>query len=177
MGVRKGCFQCSKRRVRCDMGEPRCEKCINRGLPCSGNGIRYRFTNSVASRGKLTGSSMPVAMPAAKRRATQDINPLLVVSKSQAMEETDQVSNARNEANYAIRPYLNQLDGPTRLLFNYCTFRSNFFSPYKTLIEFLPGSFDAHLPGYGDSRWRLQWLPKSDLAPRCAGWTCAAGSS
>lgn len=60
MGVRKGCYNCSQRRIICDRTEPRCLKCAKRGVECSGMGIRYRFNDGLASRGKLRGLSIPV---------------------------------------------------------------------------------------------------------------------
>ena len=54
----KGCFQCSRRRIVCDRGEPTCEKCIKKGISCSGLG-RIRFAEGVARKGKLKGCKMP----------------------------------------------------------------------------------------------------------------------
>ena len=54
----KGCFQCSRRRIVCDRGGPSCEKCIKKGLSCSGLG-RIRFAEGVARKGKLKGCKMP----------------------------------------------------------------------------------------------------------------------
>ncbi|PYI09407.1 hypothetical protein BO78DRAFT_415684 [Aspergillus sclerotiicarbonarius CBS 121057] len=55
----RGCFQCSKRRIICDRGEPVCLKCQKKGIECSGLG-RFRFTAGVATRGKLKGCTIPV---------------------------------------------------------------------------------------------------------------------
>lgn len=60
MGIRKGCYNCSKRRILCDETEPQCLKCVKKGLECSGQGLRIRFNNGVASRGKLRGLSIPI---------------------------------------------------------------------------------------------------------------------
>lgn len=54
-----GCFQCSKRRIVCDGGEP-CQKCQKKGIECSGLG-RFRFSDGLARRGKLKGCTIPVA--------------------------------------------------------------------------------------------------------------------
>ncbi|EAW12651.1 C6 zinc finger domain protein [Aspergillus clavatus NRRL 1] len=54
-----GCFQCTKRRIICDGGDPVCAKCQKKGIECSGQS-RIRFTNGVASRGKLKGCVIPV---------------------------------------------------------------------------------------------------------------------
>ncbi|CAH0056918.1 unnamed protein product [Clonostachys solani] len=53
----KGCYQCSRRRVNCDRAEPQCQKCLSRGLECSGLGVRHRFENGVASRGNWAGKA------------------------------------------------------------------------------------------------------------------------
>lgn len=61
----KGCFQCSKRRIVCDLGEPHCRKCIQKGLECSGLG-RIRFVPGVASRGKFKNSRIPAIQATSK---------------------------------------------------------------------------------------------------------------
>lgn len=53
-----GCFQCSRRRIICDKGEPSCGKCIKKGIECSGLN-RIRFTGSVARRGKFKNLPIP----------------------------------------------------------------------------------------------------------------------
>nr|KMM71004.1 hypothetical protein CPAG_07311 [Coccidioides posadasii RMSCC 3488] len=60
MGKRKGCFDCSRRRIICDMTEPHCVKCAKRGIVCSGMGIRYRFSPGIASRGRFKDRQIPV---------------------------------------------------------------------------------------------------------------------
>ncbi|KAH7149104.1 hypothetical protein B0J13DRAFT_297199 [Dactylonectria estremocensis] len=54
----KGCHECSQRRIHCDRAEPQCKKCTQKGLKCSGLGIRHRFNNGVAARGKWVGKTM-----------------------------------------------------------------------------------------------------------------------
>ncbi|OAL02602.1 hypothetical protein IQ06DRAFT_367123 [Phaeosphaeriaceae sp. SRC1lsM3a] len=54
----RGCFQCSRRRIICDKGEPSCGKCIKKGIECSGLN-RIRFTGSVARRGKFKNLPIP----------------------------------------------------------------------------------------------------------------------
>ncbi|RMY81601.1 hypothetical protein D0861_08242 [Hortaea werneckii] len=46
---RDGCKQCSRRRIRCDKTGPQCQKCIAKGLECSGYGVDYRFAADVAA--------------------------------------------------------------------------------------------------------------------------------
>lgn len=53
-----GCYECSQRRIHCDRGQPECQKCISKGVKCSGLGIRHRFNKGVASRGKWAGKVM-----------------------------------------------------------------------------------------------------------------------
>ncbi|KXJ85722.1 fungal-specific transcription factor domain-domain-containing protein [Microdochium bolleyi] len=55
----KGCFQCSVRRIDCDLGQPECAKCRRKGIECSGL-ARIRFAPGLASRGKLKNSSVPI---------------------------------------------------------------------------------------------------------------------
>jgi hypothetical protein len=49
-----------KRRIKCDRSEPQCGKCIKKGIICPGMGIRYRFNDGIAARGRFKGKSKPV---------------------------------------------------------------------------------------------------------------------
>lgn len=60
-----GCFQCSKRRITCDLGHPTCQKCIKKGIECSGLG-RIRFNDGVARRGRFKGRQLPTLDPLAQ---------------------------------------------------------------------------------------------------------------
>ncbi|KAH7017964.1 uncharacterized protein B0I36DRAFT_394484 [Microdochium trichocladiopsis] len=71
-----GCPQCRRRRVRCDMAVPECQKCIKKGLHCSGLGFECRFSahmNSSAEdssprRSASTTSSSPGTVETAQTR-------------------------------------------------------------------------------------------------------------
>lgn len=41
------CRQCTKRRIKCDKGSPRCSKCVKKGIECSGVGKTYRFATNL----------------------------------------------------------------------------------------------------------------------------------
>jgi hypothetical protein len=56
----QGCYQCSRRRIDCDRKEPECAKCIAKGIKCSGLGLRYRFNDGIAARGKFVGKTLPL---------------------------------------------------------------------------------------------------------------------
>lgn len=47
-----GCYQCSQRRIDCDQGQPNCQKCLSKGLQCSGLGFRYKFVDETVVRCK-----------------------------------------------------------------------------------------------------------------------------
>ncbi|KAH7153269.1 fungal-specific transcription factor domain-containing protein [Dactylonectria macrodidyma] len=55
----KGCYECSQRRISCDRASPQCGKCSSKGLKCSGLGIRHRFNDGIAARGKWAGKAIP----------------------------------------------------------------------------------------------------------------------
>ncbi|KIW04348.1 uncharacterized protein PV09_04637 [Verruconis gallopava] len=59
----KGCYNCMKRRIVCDKREPNCAKCQKKGLQCPGMGIRYRFNEGLAARGKLKGKTFNLQSP------------------------------------------------------------------------------------------------------------------
>ena len=52
------CRQCTKRRIRCDQGVPRCAKCIKKGLECSGIGKTYQFVQNTTPETIETSSSL-----------------------------------------------------------------------------------------------------------------------
>ncbi|VUC22748.1 unnamed protein product [Clonostachys rosea] len=53
----KGCYECSKRRINCDRTEPDCQKCISKGLSCSGLGQGYTFVDGFSSGRSVTRKS------------------------------------------------------------------------------------------------------------------------
>lgn len=67
-----GCFQCSKRRIVCDAIEPSCNKCLKKGLECSGLG-RFRFSAGIARRGRWKDCTIPAV----------DVSPELAFEKQQ----------------------------------------------------------------------------------------------
>ncbi|KAH7133165.1 fungal-specific transcription factor domain-containing protein [Dactylonectria estremocensis] len=71
----KGCYECSQRRISCDRASPQCGKCSFKGLQCSGLGIRHRFNDGIAARGKWAGKAIPADeyVPGVRDAAT-DIN-------------------------------------------------------------------------------------------------------
>ncbi|KAJ5292991.1 uncharacterized protein N7443_008944 [Penicillium atrosanguineum] len=57
----KDCRQCVTRRIKCDRSMPHCRKCSIRGLVCPGFPRVYlRWDQGVASRGYLSGKSLPL---------------------------------------------------------------------------------------------------------------------
>ncbi|RHZ52630.1 Zn(II)2Cys6 transcription factor [Aspergillus thermomutatus] len=71
-----GCFQCTKRRIVCDRAHPICKKCQKKGIECSGLG-RFRFTDGVASRGRLKGCAIPAV----------DVAPEIVFAQTQTQTQ------------------------------------------------------------------------------------------
>ncbi|KAI1028653.1 hypothetical protein LB503_002102 [Fusarium chuoi] len=59
----ENCKTCVRRRIKCDRSVPSCLKCCSRGLDCPGYGLRLRWDQGVASRGNLTGKSVPLRPP------------------------------------------------------------------------------------------------------------------
>ncbi|KXS95118.1 hypothetical protein AC578_2893 [Pseudocercospora eumusae] len=56
----KDCRLCNRRRIKCDRSLPTCRKCDLRSLDCPGYGLRIRWDQGVASRGKLSGKALPI---------------------------------------------------------------------------------------------------------------------
>ncbi|CAG8236140.1 unnamed protein product [Penicillium salamii] len=66
--TRIDCSNCQRRRIKCDRTWPGCRKCGKRCLECPGYGLKLKWDQGVASRGRLTGrsccvgsSSLPVS--------------------------------------------------------------------------------------------------------------------
>jgi hypothetical protein len=55
---RDGCRECLYRRIRCDKTEPSCQKCLKKGLECSGVG-KFCFVNGVTRRRRKIASLSP----------------------------------------------------------------------------------------------------------------------
>lgn len=71
------CYHCTKRRIVCDLTEPKCNKCAKKGLDCPGYGIRYRFADGKtasstefepAASSRNASSSSSASSLSAKRR-------------------------------------------------------------------------------------------------------------
>ena len=58
----KRCHNCRRQRLRCDRSHPQCNKCTAAGRECLGYGQLFRWTGSVASRGKLAGQTSSAAV-------------------------------------------------------------------------------------------------------------------
>ncbi|KAJ5730588.1 uncharacterized protein N7483_005096 [Penicillium malachiteum] len=106
----KGCHNCSQRRINCDQGTP-CQKCVKKGLQCSGLGIRYRFNNGVASRGNLAGEKIPV------KNSSPDLTS--TYGEPTAQEEP-QYEDALSMSTVLPSAILDHLDRRSRFLLNYC---------------------------------------------------------
>jgi hypothetical protein len=67
------CRQCTKRRIKCDKGAPRCAKCIKKGLECSGIGKTYRFVQNTTP--ETIETSSPVQKRQSEPRRDEDVAP------------------------------------------------------------------------------------------------------
>ncbi|KAI5862041.1 hypothetical protein GGS23DRAFT_124609 [Durotheca rogersii] len=56
---RGGCITCKTRKRKCDETRPACLACQNRPGGCGGYGVRLRWDNGIASRGRFAGASTP----------------------------------------------------------------------------------------------------------------------
>lgn len=57
---RTGCSTCKRRHRKCDETKPTCLECQKNNLTCEGYALKLQWDVGVASRGKLTGASLPV---------------------------------------------------------------------------------------------------------------------
>ncbi|EEU38373.1 uncharacterized protein NECHADRAFT_58708, partial [Fusarium vanettenii 77-13-4] len=121
----RGCYQCSRRRIDCDRQEPTCGKCASKGITCSGLGLRYRFNDGIAARGRFVGKTVPVVDSSSKdkNRSTKEKEKRLVEDESVA-EETQEESRitqvaVQSEALFQIDGGLDHIDGKTRFSLQY----------------------------------------------------------
>lgn len=63
--VEGSCWGCKERRVICDLRVPSCDKCLKIGRRCDYGKVRLRWTDCVASRGRLAGKKIPLYQPPA----------------------------------------------------------------------------------------------------------------
>ncbi|RFU31508.1 hypothetical protein B7463_g4828, partial [Scytalidium lignicola] len=61
--VEGSCWGCKERRVICDLNTPTCDKCATAGRHCDYGKVRLRWTDCVASRGRLAGKKIPLYRP------------------------------------------------------------------------------------------------------------------
>jgi hypothetical protein len=67
--VEGSCWGCKQRRVICDLAVPTCGKCAKIGRRCDYGTVRLRWTDCVASRGRLAGKKIPLYQPPALQRS------------------------------------------------------------------------------------------------------------
>lgn len=74
----EACFNCTKRRIICDLTPNKCKKCEKKGLECPGYGVRYRFTNgqtvSRSETGPSEGSGAATTQSTRRRNSLKWVN-------------------------------------------------------------------------------------------------------
>ena len=75
---RDGCRECLYRRIRCDKTDPSCQKCLKKGLECSGVG-KFCFVNGVTRRRRKTAS------PSTASRIRPSLLPEILTPESQGV--------------------------------------------------------------------------------------------
>ncbi|KAF4978534.1 hypothetical protein FZEAL_5106 [Fusarium zealandicum] len=119
----RGCYQCSRRRIDCDRQEPTCGKCSSKGLACSGLGLRYRFNDGIAARGKFVGKSVPVVDSIESTAQTQE-NSVQASTPESTKDSREEEDSTRHLALQSYRPPqieagLDHVDGKTRFCLQY----------------------------------------------------------
>ena len=88
---RDGCRECLYRRIRCDKTDPSCQKCIKKGIECSGVG-KFCFVAGVTRRRRKI----------APTSTTSKVSSKAVLEKAAAPESPE--SHADNDLNNASSP-------------------------------------------------------------------------
>ncbi|KAI1408026.1 hypothetical protein F5Y13DRAFT_114925 [Hypoxylon sp. FL1857] len=95
----KGCYECSQRRIHCDRGEPSCDKCISKGLECSGiSGQRQKFRNWVAPERKAR------TRPAPSCRRLNDRETIVASPAAEISESPTEPTRGSRECSTAEGP-------------------------------------------------------------------------
>nr|RBQ92552.1 hypothetical protein FVER53263_00222 [Fusarium verticillioides] len=81
-----GCYECCKRRLRCDKTEPECLKCQKKGISCSGQGLRCRYSSHMAVD-SAPGGGKPLALTFIAPAETQSGKSLRWVDSAQRMRK------------------------------------------------------------------------------------------
>lgn len=110
---RKACHNCHKRRLRCDRSIPVCNKCTSTGQECLGYGKLFRWTNSVAVRGKMAGKP---AFHTPEAETHQELHGSLVVTGQHGRPPVP----LSLQATTLIDPLLQDLDLSSRRYLSYC---------------------------------------------------------
>ncbi|RDW73457.1 hypothetical protein BP6252_07364 [Coleophoma cylindrospora] len=66
--IEGSCWACKERRVICDLTHPTCNKCASSGRSCDYGRVRLKWTDCIASRGRLAGQKIPLDRPLMVRR-------------------------------------------------------------------------------------------------------------
>ncbi|KAL6406804.1 Zn(2)-C6 fungal-type DNA-binding domain protein [Ilyonectria robusta] len=74
----KGCKVCDRRRIRCDLERPFCQKCQKKGLKCPGYGPQLKWIGGVAARGRLKGLNTPGYQGVSPGKSQASTRPLVL---------------------------------------------------------------------------------------------------
>jgi hypothetical protein len=94
---RDGCRECLYRRIRCDKTNPSCQKCIKKGIECSGVG-KFCFVEGVTRRRRK------IPAPSSSTSSKVNSNTILenVAPEAQEMHASNSFNNARSPSRLAI---------------------------------------------------------------------------
>ena len=106
------CHNCRRRRLRCDRSVPVCNKCAATGQECLGYGQLYRWTDSMASRGRMMGKK---TFNTKTLGADNGHKSLLLSTKGDAFNSLDLGVGIS-----LVDPLFQDLDRQSRYYLNYC---------------------------------------------------------
>jgi hypothetical protein len=92
---RDGCRECLYRRIRCDKTDPSCQKCIKKGIECSGVG-KFCFVAGVTRRRRKT------TAPSASSKVSLSATPEIVTPRSRGLHANNGLNDSSNHRRLAI---------------------------------------------------------------------------
>jgi hypothetical protein len=125
----KGCHNCRHSRIRCDESRPACRRCTSTGKQCLGYGTLWRWTDSIASRGKLAGKKLPLSeentSPSHISHTKADATRNAVMAANQRMDFTAFQSSTYfelglNLCGSLIDPFFTNMSLKDRYYLSYC---------------------------------------------------------
>ncbi|RGP67934.1 transcription factor [Fusarium sporotrichioides] len=156
-----GCYECCKRRLKCDKTEPECLKCQKKGISCSGQGLRCRFSSHMATTATpmtltftSTTSSSPQTSPNQPEKSFRWVEPGKRFRKDHSASSDDVASPSSDDSfdsgSGAVIPYAQRITIHPALNAVSSSQTRKMFSHFSEIIASHMVVLDSNSNGYRD---------------------------